>query len=111
MILNSLQFIKAGRMDQDQRAKFLQFLNEKWKDQTCEVCKNGTWTISGDSVTPVILKSGGMTLGGMAYPQTMVSCLTCGNTKFFNTVITGFYKREEKKKEENKENQEGQNAK
>ncbi len=69
--------------------KALKFLEKKWtgNGKKCEICGGNHWAVQEHSVTPIILKDGGLQLGGNAYPQVMVVCQSCSNTKYFNTVI------------------------
>jgi hypothetical protein len=77
--------------------KAIKFLEKKWpkEKQICEVCGGGNWSIQEHSVTPIILKNGGFQLGGNAYPQVMVVCGNCSNTKYFNTVIMDAIEKEQ----------------
>lgn len=79
-------------MDQEQKKALLAVLNDRWKDQICEVCKNKHWSISEHIITPIIMDGGDLQIGGPSYPQAMTICLTCGNTKYFNLVVTGIIK-------------------
>lgn len=56
----------------------------------CEACGNDKWTLSTHIVAPPIF-SGGLILGGTAYPQVMLNCTNCAHTRFFNAVIMGIF--------------------
>ena len=73
------------------RDAILKWLDQKWPQykRACEICSNINWGISDDLVTPIIFNSGNIAIGGNSYPQLMVICNTCGNTKYFNTVVMG----------------------
>lgn len=74
-------------------------LDEKWKDNTCEVCKNNKW-----GVNPKIFalkefhieeKDGEKvfyTSDKTINPLLLVACQNCGNTKTINALIFGALK-------------------
>lgn len=63
------------------------WLNDKWKNRTCECCGRNTWTLAEDLVMPMTFTGGGLVLGGPTYPQIMVICTNCGNSKTFNAIL------------------------
>jgi hypothetical protein len=73
--------------------KALSWLNDKWgkKKRQCEICEKSQWTLSKDVVTPIIYQES----SGRTYPQFFVICKNCGNTKYFNAVVSGMVKGEE----------------
>ncbi len=43
---------------------------------------------------PMPFVGGGLIVGGPTYPQVMIVCTVCGNTKYFNAVIMGVVEKE-----------------
>ncbi|MBX9585833.1 MAG: hypothetical protein K2X50_01115 [Gammaproteobacteria bacterium] len=72
----------------------LQWLSAKWPDENrvCEICNSKNWNIAQDLVTPIRFKNGTIFLDGPSYPQIVVVCNNCGNTKYFNAMIAGMIK-------------------
>lgn len=83
--------------DDKKKALFLKHLNEKWKNKICECCGQTSWNVPEDLVMPMLFIGGGITIGGVQYPQGMAVCTNCGNTKYFNAIIAGIVPAEEKK--------------
>ena len=80
--------IKKGTLSKEQIDEAIAWVNKHsmtW-DKKCEFCAGGGWTVSPDLVAPVVF-TGGYVLGGDAYPQFMMMCNNCGNTKYFNAVV------------------------
>ena len=78
--------------DKEKQQKALKWLNEKWSKEKrkCEICLQDNWNISQDIVAPPIFtNSSSFMLGGVTYPQFMILCNNCGNTKYINAVIAG----------------------
>ena len=72
-----------------------------WIDKNnpvCEVCGKDKWTLVPDLISPALFE-GGMVIGGMTYPQVMIVCNTCGNTKYFNAIVIGVLDLKEEEKE------------
>lgn len=82
--------------DDDRKKAALIWINDKCADLTCEACRHKEWTLSDDLVMPMAFTGGTLTLGGPAYPQFMIICNNCGNTKYFNAVISGIISKGEK---------------
>ena len=72
----------------------LEWLQEKWPDENrvCEICNSKNWQIAQDLITSGKFEDGKTNFNGPIYPQIMVICTTCGNTKYFNAVIAGVVK-------------------
>lgn len=72
------------------KEKFVAFINEKVPNSgVCKECSQKTVTVSDDLVVPPVYQNGGVAFGGPAYPQIMLVCTNCGNTRFFNAVVAG----------------------
>ncbi len=81
--------------NKEKQAIALKWLEKKWPadNRKCEICLQENWNISQDIVSPPIFTdSSSLVLGGIAYPQFMILCNTCGNTKYINAVIAGIVK-------------------
>lgn len=71
--------------DMDKQKLAIEWVNEKWKNKNCECCSSNEWTIAEDLVTPMLFRNRMMFVGTM-YPQIMVICRNCGNTKYVNAL-------------------------
>lgn len=71
--------------------KALEWLDDKWpkENRKCEICGANNWTLSEDIITPLLYQEGGKITGGNIYPQFLLVCNHCANTKYFNAVIVG----------------------
>jgi len=78
-------------MNEDCKRKILNWLEQKWpKDKRhCEICSGTKWSISEDIIAPLRVENDGTQLGGAVYPQVMIICSFCANTKYFNVVAIG----------------------
>lgn len=100
---------RKSSLSKEQETKALEWLSKKWDEtkHTCEICSSVHWMILGDIVTPSVYHpNGALFIGGNTYPQFMVMCQSCGNTKYFNAVMSGIIespKPEEKKEEKTAE--------
>ncbi len=81
------------------KEKALKWLDEKWpkNKRACEICGTSQWSLSSDLITPMIFNAGNLSIGGNSYPQLMVICNNCGNTKYINTVVMGLTEGKEKR--------------
>ena len=72
------------------KEQFVAFVNTKVPNSgVCKECGEKNIVVSDDIVTVPLFTSGGIALGGPAYPQAMLICTNCGNTRFFNVVVSG----------------------
>lgn len=56
----------------------------------CVACDSQQWIPGEHLVQPVTLDDNrGLMLGGISYPQFMLTCSNCAHTEFFNAVIMG----------------------
>lgn len=81
--------------DKQKQEKALQWLEEKWplEKRKCEICDNYDWNISQHIIAPAVFSNNfSLSVGGETYPQFMVLCNNCGNTKYINAVISGIVK-------------------
>lgn len=77
--------------DKQKQAKALQWLDDKWKKEhrKCEICCGIQWTFAPELVMPLPYVGGNISIGGPAFPHILLTCNTCGNSKFFNAVLMG----------------------
>ncbi len=78
-------------MNENYKQKILSWLEQKWpKDKrNCEICNGTQWSISEDIIAPLIIENNNVNIGGKTYPQIMVICSSCANTKYFNVAAMG----------------------
>jgi hypothetical protein len=83
-------------MNDDIKLKITNWLEQKWpkEKRNCEICNQTRWSVSEDIVAPIILENNGLNLGGKTYPQVMLICSCCGNTKYFNVALMNILKAE-----------------
>jgi hypothetical protein len=84
-------------MNENYKQKILNWLEQKWpKDKrNCEICSTNRWSISEDIVAPIIVEeNNNLNIGGKTYPQIMLICSYCGNTKYFNVALMNILKSE-----------------
>jgi predicted nucleic-acid-binding Zn-ribbon protein len=62
----------------------------------CEACGDSNWLINERIVAPMNFSANGALSGGKVLPHFCVICKNCGNTRFFNAVLTGILKKEQK---------------
>ncbi len=70
--------------------KAIEWLQKKTNNKMgCETCGSSHWSVQDHIVTPIVLQNNSIQLGGVSYPQAMVICNNCGNTKYYNAVMMG----------------------
>lgn len=81
---------KKTTMSPEQLEKAVNWIKEKLngKKLICEICQNESWTVLDHLVTPIVYANG-FHLGGNSYPQFMLACKRCSNTKYINAVSSG----------------------
>lgn len=78
--------------------KFLNEINERWKNKNCPMCGHNHWSIDKGMVSPMKLgEDSAIQLGGMIMPLVAVTCAHCGNVVFVNPLIIGAVDTSEKK--------------
>ena len=85
-----------GQLTAEEMQKAMAWLEKKTKlprrrHPKCEMCGSQSWEVVGYIVTPMSYGKGLAAKDG-AYPQIMVSCDNCGNTKYFRAVQIGIVK-------------------
>jgi hypothetical protein len=88
---------KKESLTQEQQAKAVKWLQDKWKDgMCCEVCGEKNWDIKDSLVTPILFRQDSLYFGTV-YPSLSVSCKNCANTKYFDAVKIGLIEKNLKK--------------
>lgn len=73
--------------DEAKRRKAVDWINKKIPSLRCECCRSNDWQLVPDLVVPM-LYSRGISIGGTVYPQFMIVCKNCSNTKYFNAILS-----------------------
>lgn len=78
-----------GLMTEIEQEKCMAWIRKKWTKnrETCDICQYGDWTLAQNFVTPIIVHQDRATHTQCSYPQIMIVCNHCGNTKYFNKMI------------------------
>lgn len=73
--------------------KIVEALSEKIPGGArCTACGKSGLTLVNHFVTPTIMSpNGDYMIGGGGYPQIMLVCGNCGNTRYHNTMVLGVY--------------------
>jgi len=70
--------------------KAIEWIKRKSLNKGCEVCGQNHWIVPTEVVAPINMKDGFLQIGGgNSYAHFLSICGNCGNTKFFNAVISG----------------------
>ncbi len=71
--------------------KFMNFLNEKWKNKICQLCGNNNWSVSNKVFELREFNRGSLIIGGnnAIFPIMVVSCTECGNSIMINAITSG----------------------
>ena len=74
------------------KEKIVEWLENKIPKELrcCDMCGGYEFLIGDYFITPLIIAHGNMQTG-QALPHFFIICKNCGNTKFFNGVVTGIY--------------------
>lgn len=81
--------------DEETKKKVRDWIAEKCQGLSCEACHKSSWLLGNDIVMPIIF-NGNINIGGPVYPQAMLICTNCGNTKYFNIALMGLVNKENK---------------
>lgn len=75
---------------------FINYLNEKWKNVSCPLCKKGPWGISDSTFELREFHGGNMVIGGQSsiLPVVPVTCNNCGNTVLISALKAGVIEQE-----------------
>jgi hypothetical protein len=89
-----------GQLNEEEKKKILAWFEEKLSTAIrgfpkCEMCGTNQWRLEQHTVTPIIFGRA-LQIGGTVYPQVMLSCVHCGNVKYFAAKPMGILKKEDK---------------
>ena len=77
--------------------EIIDFINQNWRNQTCQICGEHTWNVSDKIYELREFNDGDIVIGGpggAVFPVIPVVCKKCGNTIFINAVSTKLLKGE-----------------
>lgn len=81
--------MNSNFFNKEKQAKAIKWLEEKWlkTHRKCEVCGHDQWALGDDLITPLAFSPNSIDIGNKNYPNVLLMCNNCGNSKFFNAVI------------------------
>lgn len=81
-------------LSEQQISAAIKQLGEHNPNLACELCKKGQWMVAPHLVAcvPVNATTLHIVLGGSIYPQCLLICKHCGNTKYINAFALGVVK-------------------
>ncbi len=82
-------------MNKEQEELAIKWVKEKALNLKCECCKNEGWLVAGDIVYPMNFEN----TNSKIFPQFMAICDNCGNTKYFNAIMSKVFKEKVKNNE------------
>jgi hypothetical protein len=77
-------------LSEEQKQIIIREIQAKWTGQrTCPICGTDSWVLAPHLTTPQRLAgtTGGLQIGGTAYPTAMLVCSNCGFVHHFNAVV------------------------
>ena len=79
-----------GKLNAEDKDKIAKFLEGKGAVRPCDSCGQTAWTI-GDHLLAANIHTpgGGLTIGGLTYPQVLLVCRNCFNTRSYMAVPMG----------------------
>ena len=77
-----------GKITTAQRTLIQTWLKSR-HTQPCPVCGNRNFQLVDHLVQPITFAGGGLSIGGVGYPQFMLVCSNCAHTLYFNAVASG----------------------
>jgi hypothetical protein len=82
---------KVDHLSEDQKKKINDWFLRIPGGLRCEICKNINWTVYETFTAPLVVsKDIVVNLSPLkVYPQFVVCCTTCGNTKSINAIVAG----------------------
>jgi predicted nucleic-acid-binding Zn-ribbon protein len=89
-------------LNQDQTNKLIAIFDKKWPEpKVCPICKHDDWVIAQRVYEMREFHEGAFDTSGSIIPFIVVSCTNCGKTNFFNAIIMGIIKSQDKKEAKN----------
>lgn len=89
---------RQGVLSTEERDQITKWIDDKNPDLKCPVSSDNDWILTEHLIHMPIYTTGGIIVGGTAYPQVQIVCAGCGHTLLFNAVTIGLVPA--KKKEE-----------
>jgi hypothetical protein len=102
---------QSGALSEEEQIKIRDWIDDKreGRGMVCSICHTANWSVGPHLVFPPIF-SGGLRLGGAAYPYAMIVCSNCGHTMFINSVMMGLTPPERKSEDEPQKGKDGEGA-
>lgn len=72
--------------------QIIDFLNDKWKSNTCPYCGKQEWNVTESVFELREFNEGNLNVGGPITPVIPITCQNCGNTVFINALTSGLLK-------------------
>lgn len=80
----------ADAIPADQFKQLIDAINKRVpKAAHCRSCGKNQVSVAPHAVSPLVIHNGGTLLGGTTYPQIMLICGHCGETRYHNAVVLG----------------------
>ena len=77
---------RKGRLTDEQLTLVDDWLDERLPELSCPLCEQQEWTVGPYSVR---LQASGQLIGGIGYPEVVLTCDHCANTVLLNMVVMG----------------------
>ena len=77
-------------MEETQRNRLIQHLEQKWKEKSCPLCGESAWNVPEETYELREFHGGGLVVGPVPIvPVLPVTCSNCGNTVLINGIVAG----------------------
>ena len=75
--------------------KLIAFLQTKWGENKCPMCRQGNWSVQNDVYELREFHGGNMVIGNSAIiPIIPITCDNCANTVLVNAIMAGSVEKE-----------------
>lgn len=79
-----------GKLTVEEKGRIAKFLEDKKAIRPCDSCGETAWTIGDHLLSANIQVPGvGLSIGGPTYPQVLLVCRNCFNTRSYMAVPMG----------------------
>jgi len=95
--------LSKDKLSKKEKEKVRKWLNERIKNNSCDVCKENDWYIDDFLIAGLIETRTKGPSFGTYYPFAMVSCNNCGYVRHFLSNIVGLEARSEEEEEPSNE--------
>lgn len=86
----------AVAMNDEDKAKLIRHLEDKWSSQNCPMCGHSSWNIPSEVYEIREFHGGGLVVGPIPIvPVLPITCSNCGNTVLVNSIVAGITNRPE----------------